>query len=159
MALKSLNQLQWLRHLFIAILRGWNRGRGVRIDDSVRLSLAAKLRQRKRGMIAIDPDTLIAFDALILTYDPATGKDEPVCIGRNCFIGGSSIIMPGVRIGDNSIVAAGAVVMADVPSRSIVAGNPARVIRADIRVGKFGRLEGADEMTRKLYGKVVGTAP
>lgn len=48
--------------------------------------------------------------------------------------------MPGVVIGDGSIVAAGSVVTKDVPARSIVAGNPARVIRSDIDTGPYGRL-------------------
>ena len=61
------------------------------------------------------------------------------------------MIMPGVTVGDESIVAAGAVVFDDVPPRSIVAGNPARVIRSDIKVGRFGRLDGADDNTRRLY--------
>ncbi len=159
MALKSLNQLQWLRRKLIAVVRAWNRYvRGVRVDSSVSLSLAARLRQRRAGLIEIAPETLIAFETLILTYDPLTGQDRPVRIGRHCFVGGGSIIMPGVTIGNQSIVAAGAVVMEDVPPRSIVAGNPARVIRSDIDVGKYGRLAGADDMTRKLYGKVMGTA-
>ena len=47
--------------------------------------------------------------------------------------------MPGVTIGDESIIAAGAVVTRDVPSRSIVAGNPATIIRENIEVGPYGR--------------------
>ena len=49
-------------------------------------------------------------------------------IGNNIFIGMSSIILPGVKIGDNSIIAAGSVVTKSVPSGSIVGGNPAKVI-------------------------------
>jgi acetyltransferase-like isoleucine patch superfamily enzyme len=52
--------------------------------------------------------------------------------------------MPGVRIGHSSIVAAGAVVTKDVPPRSIVAGNPAKIIRSDIEVGRYGRFLSAD---------------
>lgn len=52
-----------------------------------------------------------------------------VTIGDNVWIGGNSVILPGVTIGDNSVIAAGSVVTKDVPAWSVVAGNPARVIR------------------------------
>lgn len=51
-----------------------------------------------------------------------------IIIGNNCFIGHSAIIMPGVKIGDNSIVAAGSVVTRDVNKNTVVGGNPAREI-------------------------------
>ena len=57
-------------------------------------------------------------------------KGEPVAIGDDVWIGGNCTILPGVTIGSNVIVAAGAVVTKDVPSNSVVAGVPARVIRA-----------------------------
>ena len=157
MALKSLNQLRWLHMGLLALVRAWHRHvRGVRMGNGSRASLAARLRQRRKGLIAVGPETLIAFEALILTHDPVTGADMPVSIGGRCFIGGGCTILPGVTVGDESIVAAGAVVMTDVPPRSVVAGNPARVIRSGIKVRRFGRLEGADDKTRALYGKVMG---
>lgn len=54
----------------------------------------------------------------------------PVSIGHKAWIGGGAIILPGVSIGDGAVVAAGSVVTQDVPARHLVAGNPARVIRA-----------------------------
>lgn len=56
-------------------------------------------------------------------------KRAPVVIGRNVWIGINAILMPGVSIGDHSVVGANAVVTQSVPPRSLVAGNPARVIR------------------------------
>ena len=64
-------------------------------------------------------------------------------IGRNCFIGAQSIIMPGVRVGDGCVVATGAVVTKDVPAGSVVAGNPAQVVRSGIRTVKWGILADA----------------
>jgi maltose O-acetyltransferase len=61
------------------------------------------------------------------------------------------MILPGVTIGDGAIVGGGAVVFEDVPPRSIVGGNPARVLKTDIDAGPYGRLEGADENTRRLW--------
>ena len=53
----------------------------------------------------------------------------PVTIGNNVWIGGSVSIIGGVTIGDDAVVAAGSVVIRDVPAGTLVAGNPARVIR------------------------------
>jgi carbonic anhydrase/acetyltransferase-like protein (isoleucine patch superfamily) len=62
---------------------------------------------------------------------PATAVDvRAICIGDNVWIGGRSIIHPGVTIGDNSVVSAGSVVMSDVPANAVVAGNPARAVMA-----------------------------
>jgi len=52
-----------------------------------------------------------------------------VKIGNNVFIGSRAIILKGVHIGDNSTIAAGAVVTGEVPANVVVAGNPARVIK------------------------------
>mmetsp|Transcript_3089 Transcript_3089/g.8589 ORF Transcript_3089/g.8589 Transcript_3089/m.8589 type:complete len:201 (+) Transcript_3089:1291-1893(+) len=54
---------------------------------------------------------------------------KPVRIGRNVWIGGRAVILPGVSIGDDAVVAAAAVVSRDVPSGCLVAGNPARIVR------------------------------
>lgn len=51
-------------------------------------------------------------------------------IGSNVWIGANAVVCPGVIIGDNSIIAAGAVVIKDVPSSVIVGGNPANVIKS-----------------------------
>jgi len=52
----------------------------------------------------------------------------PISVGNNVFIGIRSIIMPGVHIGDNCVIAAGSIVTRDVPDNSIAVGIPARVI-------------------------------
>jgi maltose O-acetyltransferase len=54
---------------------------------------------------------------------------KPIVIEDNVWIGGGAILLPGVRIGRNAVVGAGAVVPRSVPSNTVVAGNPARVIR------------------------------
>ncbi|MDD2952956.1 MAG: sugar O-acetyltransferase [Parabacteroides sp.] len=53
----------------------------------------------------------------------------PVSIGRNVWIGGGSIILPGVTIGDEATIGAGSVVTKDIPARCIAVGNPCRVIK------------------------------
>ena len=52
----------------------------------------------------------------------------PVTIGDRVFVGANAVVQMGVSIGDEAIVAAGAVVTRDVPARTVVAGNPARVV-------------------------------
>lgn len=54
---------------------------------------------------------------------------EPVIVGNNVWMGGSVTIVPGVTIGDNVVIAAGAVVTKDVPSNVLVGVNPARIIK------------------------------
>ena len=54
---------------------------------------------------------------------------EPVRIGDNVWIGGSTTILPGVTIGDNVVIGAGSVVTKDIPSNVVAVGNPARVIK------------------------------
>lgn len=54
---------------------------------------------------------------------------KPIVIEDNVWIGGGAILLPGVRIGRNAVVGAGAVVTRSVPANTVVAGNPARVLR------------------------------
>jgi acetyltransferase-like isoleucine patch superfamily enzyme len=55
---------------------------------------------------------------------------RPIIVEDNVWIGGRAIIMPGVTIGRDSIVASGSVIMSDVPPNTLVAGNPARQVRS-----------------------------
>lgn len=54
---------------------------------------------------------------------------KPISIGKNCFIGCNSLILKGTQLGDNCVVGAGAVVCGTFDANSVIAGNPARVIR------------------------------
>jgi acetyltransferase-like isoleucine patch superfamily enzyme len=56
------------------------------------------------------------------------GRSKPVILGRNVWVGAGAMVLKGVRIGDNAVVAAGAVVVANVPANAVVLGNPARVV-------------------------------
>ncbi|WP_302174245.1 DapH/DapD/GlmU-related protein [uncultured Hydrogenophaga sp.] len=69
----------------------------------------------------------------VLMIDSGREHWKPTRIGRDCWIGHGAILLNGITIGDGSIVAAGSVVLADVPPLSIVAGNPARVVRSRFR--------------------------
>lgn len=54
---------------------------------------------------------------------------QPITIGKNVWIGGSCVILPGVTIGDNSVIGAGSVVTHDIPSNVVAVGNPCKVIK------------------------------
>lgn len=53
----------------------------------------------------------------------------PIHIGRNCWLGAGVIVLPGVTIGDNTVIGAGSVVTKDIPSNCVAVGNPCRVLR------------------------------
>lgn len=88
------------------------------------------------GTITIEDDVLIGPKANLLSeghpLDPNNRKAmvvSPVVIKRNAWIGAGATILPGVTVGENAIVAAGAVVSKDVPANTVVAGVPAKVIK------------------------------
>lgn len=56
-------------------------------------------------------------------------QTAPVNIGRNVWIGGGSIILPGISIGDETTIGAGSVVTHDIPARCVAVGNPCRIIK------------------------------
>lgn len=89
------------------------------------------------GGITIEDDVLIGPQVKIVTenhpVDPGNRKSldvKSVHIGKNVWLGAGAIILPGVTVGENSIVAAGAVVTKDVPANTIVGGVPAKFIKS-----------------------------
>lgn len=89
------------------------------------------------GGITIEDDVQIGPKVNLITenhpVDPAKRKHldlKAILIKRNAWIGAGATILPGVTIGENSIIAAGAVVNRDVPDNSIVGGIPAKFIKA-----------------------------
>lgn len=142
---RGLNRLAGLRRILINTKRYYlTRLWGMDIDPTVEFSLSAKFDRTFAPGVHVGEYSYVAFEARILTHDRTRGLYLHTRVGRNCFIGGRSLIMPGVEIGDNCVVGAGAVVVKSVPPRSVVAGNPARVIRSDIDVGAYGRFADAD---------------
>ena len=53
----------------------------------------------------------------------------PIRIGRNCWLGAGVIVVPGVTIGENTVIGAGSVVTKDIPANVVAVGNPCRVLR------------------------------
>ncbi len=88
------------------------------------------------GTIIIEDNVLIGPKTNLITEGHPINPNErralevkPVIIKKNAWLGAAVIILPGVTVGENSIVAAGAVVNKDVPPNTIVAGVPAKVIK------------------------------
>jgi acetyltransferase-like isoleucine patch superfamily enzyme len=113
---------------------------GMDIGRDTKISLRANLDTTNPRGVHIGDGTLISFHAVVFAHDLSRHIHTHTYIGSNCFIGAHAIVMPGVTIGDQSIVGAGSVVTRDVPSGSIVGGNPARVLRSGIRTIKYGIL-------------------
>ena len=148
--MRSLNRLRLLRSALQGAKRQYyNRLWGMHIDPSAMFSLSAYFDRTYPRGVHIGPDSYVAIGATILCHDRTRGIKADTVVGRNCFIGARSIILPGVQIGDNVIVGAGAVVTRHVAPHCIVAGNPAQVIRKGIEVGRYGRLANADQVQRR----------
>jgi acetyltransferase-like isoleucine patch superfamily enzyme len=89
------------------------------------------------GGIEVADDVMLGPNVSLITsghpLDPAQRRtgvtSAPIRIGRNVWIGASAVILQGVTIGDDAVVAAGAVVTRDVPALTVVAGVPATVIK------------------------------
>lgn len=125
--------LMSFRTFYFAKIWGMDIGRDCCISFSARLD-----KTYPRG-VHIGDETAVNFDAVILTHEAVNNRSLHTWIGARCQIGARSIVMPGVRIGDGSIVSPASVVMKDVPPGSLVAGNPARVIEAGLKTGPHGR--------------------
>lgn len=109
-------------------------GRNIHVSDNVFINAGCQFQDQ--GGIYIDSGTLIGHNVVLATlnHDLNPGRRQicipsPIHIGKNVWIGSNSTILPGVSIGDNSVVAAGAVVTKDVPSNVVTGGVPARIIR------------------------------
>jgi acetyltransferase-like isoleucine patch superfamily enzyme len=158
----SLNRLHALRRVLLNARRSvLIRLFRMDIHPTVEMSLSAKLDLTFPAGVHIGAYTYLAYAAYILAHDRTRGLYLHTRIGENCFIGSYSIILPGVQIGDNCVIGAGAVVTKDVPPRSVVAGNPARIIRSNIEVGRYGRFLDADDTERALRATdpAVGALP
>ena len=111
-------------------------GQNIYIGDHVFLNVLCTILDCNEvhigNYVIIGPVVQIYTAAHLLQAKPRIQGLEvakPIVIEDNVWLGGGAILLPGVRIGRNAVVGAGAVVTRSVPANTVVAGNPARVIR------------------------------
>ncbi|MGF6950412.1 acetyltransferase-like isoleucine patch superfamily enzyme [Neobacillus sp. B4I6] len=109
-------------------------GKNITIGKNVFFNTGCSFQDR--GGISIGNGSMIGMNVTIATLNHGLSIEtrnitypSPVMIGENVWIGSNATILPGVTIGDNSVVAAGAVVTKDVPENTVVAGVPAKVVK------------------------------
>ncbi len=111
-------------------------GRNIRVGDDFLANYNVTILDR--ATVTIGDGVLLAPNVLITTVNhsmTAEGRRAhlctaaPIVIGNDVWIGGNAVILPGVTLGDNVIVAAGAVVTRDVPDDTLVAGVPAKPVK------------------------------
>ena len=108
------------------------RGKNVKIGK--RVTVMNNSLFMSAGGITIEDDVLVAANAQLISnnHDPeehAILTCKPVVLKRNCWIGAGATILPGVTVGENAIVGAGAVVTKDVAPNTVVGGIPAKLIK------------------------------
>lgn len=122
-----------------SILATWAAGARLELGDGVGLTgvtLVAQTQVSIGHRVFIGANTTICdtdFHPLrsdLRNQDPAAGNTRPIVIEDDAFIGMSVLVLKGSHIGRGSVVGAGSVVSGDVPPGTVVAGNPARVLRA-----------------------------
>ncbi|CAN5186969.1 sugar O-acetyltransferase [soil metagenome] len=112
-----------------------NFGRFIKIGKNVFVNHACTFLDM--GGISLEDNVLIGPKVNLITenhpMEPENRQSlvcRPILIKRNAWIGAAATILPGVTIGENAVVAAGAVVTRDVPANTIVAGVPAKVVKS-----------------------------
>ncbi|WP_092533074.1 acyltransferase [Amycolatopsis arida] len=127
------------------------------------------------GGLEIGEHTSIGLNTLVFTHSSwlanmalanYSGSDlierKPVRIGRGCFVGGLVVVMPGVTIGDFATVQPNSVVAKDVPPRTLVAGNPARVFQRydeEYIEAEIARVRAENERRRALAAERGVSSP
>ncbi len=132
----------------------FHRLRGVKIGRNVEIGYFCIIDNVHPHMVEIEDNVTIAAMSIILAHDNSMyyARDEDVKVGKvvikkNAFIGVHSVILPGVTIGEGAIVGAMSLVNKDVPPHTVVAGIPARIIRAP----RVTYIEGKKSLSNPSY--------
>lgn len=98
---------------------------GITIEDDVLLGSGVHLYIDKHNFGNVD----------VSIIDQGDAEPRAVLLRKGCWLGANVIVLPGVTVGENAVVGAGSVVTRSVPARTLVAGNPASIIR-EIEMGE-----------------------
>jgi len=108
-------------------------GKNIRIGKKVFINSGCRFQDQ--GGIIIGDESLIGHNVVLATINHDLNPNnrgtmtlKPIVLKKRTWIGSNSTILPGITVGENSVVAAGSVVTKDVPANTIVAGNPAKFI-------------------------------
>jgi acetyltransferase-like isoleucine patch superfamily enzyme len=145
------NRLMSVRCLYL------NKVWGMDIANDCAISFDAKLDKANPRGVHIGRETAVSFGAAILTHDFVRNIHVDTRIGERCQIGAHSIIMPGITIGDSCVIAAGSVVIRDVPPGSLVFGNPGRVMETGLVTGKWGVIVSRESKSEPAAAPVRAT--
>lgn len=119
-------------------------GENIFLEDHVVINFNCTLMDNVS--IHIGHHTLIGPNCSFYTVNHALDSEEreqgfcvdaPIHIGSRVWLGGNVVVMPGIRVGDDSVIGAGSVVTKDIPAGVIAAGNPCRVLRPIHTQDKF----------------------
>lgn len=109
-------------------------GKNISIGKNVFINSGCRFQDQ--GGIVLGDGALIGHNAVLATLNHGLAPNErqdmfpaPIRLGKNVWVGANATILPGVTIGDNAIIAAGAVVTKDVPENTVVGGIPAKSIK------------------------------
>ena len=109
---------------------------GVKVGKNCMLSPFCRIDTSYPNLVEIGDECCITHGAVILGHDyslkrvgRSTIEKGKTVLKRNVFVGANAVVLPGITVGENSVIAAAAVVTRDVPPNVIVAGNPAKIIR------------------------------
>ncbi len=128
-----------MRRVVVRVTRAFYRGLyGMDLAEGVRISWGARLDKTNPKGVHVGAFTAIARGAIILTHDFVNREWKDTHIGKNCFLGYNCIVLPGITVGDHCIIAANSLVGRNVPSNSVVMGNPAKIVEQGIVTGEWG---------------------
>lgn len=109
-------------------------GKNITIGKNVFINSGCRFQDQ--GGIVFGDGALIGHNVVLATLnhgflpeERSTTYPAPIIIGKNVWIGANATILPGVTVGDNAIIAAGAVVTKEVPENTVVGGVPARILK------------------------------
>ncbi len=112
----------------------WYVARGMTVGKNVDFQHGVRFDYSHAWLITIGDNVTIAPEAYLIAHDASTimalghARIGNIVIGSRVFVGARTVVLPGVSIGDDVIVGAGSVVTKSIPSGSVAAGNPARII-------------------------------